>query len=83
MAAALVFEKNKILRMLGWDPAAGIQEAQRWMNTDDPFLLLAATATYNDIPGHDEDAKAARAAYNRAYCERNPGIVMCKNAPNR
>ncbi len=81
MAAVLIFEKNRILHMLGRNPAAGLQEAQQWINTDDPFLLLAATATFNDIPGHGEEAKAARAGYDRAYCERYPDIVTCKNRP--
>lgn len=83
MAAVLTFEKDKILRMLGRDPTAGLNHAYQWMNSDDQYLLLAATATFNDIPGHSEQAKQARAAYDRAICERNPGMVMCRNLPKQ
>ncbi|MBE3602267.1 hypothetical protein IMX07_01355 [bacterium] len=79
-AAMLIFERDKILRMLGRNPTAGLQEAYQWMNTDDPLLLLAATNIFNDIPGHREEANAARAAYDRASSEpaptgKNDGLV--------
>ena len=79
-AAALTLEKDRILRMLGRDPTAGLNHAYRWMNTDDPYLLLAATVTFSDITGHKQEAKAARAGYERALCKRHPAMVMCRNA---
>lgn len=70
--------KDKILRMLGQDPTAGLNQAYQWMKTDDPFMLLAATATFGDIPGYGEEAKVARARYDRATCERDPRMVSCR-----
>ena len=64
-------------------PTAGLQQAYRWMKTDDPHLLLAATATFNDIPGHKEEAMAASAAYDRALCKRHPAMAMCHNLPKQ
>jgi hypothetical protein len=80
-AAVLILEKDKILRMLGRNPTAGLQQAYQWMNTDDPFLLLAAAATFKDIGGHEAEAHTAAASYRRAFCERHPGMVMCRNLP--
>ena len=79
----LIMMRAKILRVLGREPTAGLRQARRWMNTDDPGLLLAATVTFNDIPGHKEEAKAARVRYDRALCKRHPRMVMCRNLPKQ
>ncbi len=77
----LTMVRDKILRVLGRNPAAGLQQAYQWMNTDDPHLLLAAAATFKDIGGHQLEANAAGANYRRALCERDPGMAMCRNVP--
>jgi hypothetical protein len=55
------------------NPTAGLADAYRWMNSGDPYLLLAATATFTEIPADDEEAQAARTAYDRAIGRLNPG----------
>ena len=79
MAAILIFEREKIVRTLGRNPTAGLQEAYRWMNSDDPLLLLAAAATFKDIGGHQQEANTAGANYGRAICKRHPDMVMCRD----
>ena len=83
MAAALIFERDKILRMLGRNPTAGLQQAYHWMNTDDPYLLQNAAATFKEIGGHQAELRAAAEARDRALCERTPGMAMCKDAAPR
>lgn len=81
MAAVLIMERDKIIRTLGRNPTAGLHEAYRWMNTDEPFLLLAAAATFKDIGGHQEEVNAAGARYGRAVCKRHPRMAMCRRKP--
>jgi len=59
-------ERDKILRTLGRDPTAGLQQAYQWMNSDDPRLLQAAGATFQDIGGHEQEKHAASEAWMRA-----------------
>ncbi len=61
-----VLEKNKILRVLGRDPAAGLQQAYHWMNSDDPQELQCAIATFADIGGHEDELQTASAALKPA-----------------
>jgi hypothetical protein len=49
------------------------------MNTDDPHLLLDASARLKDIGGHDKQANAAAASYRRALCERTPSMALRKD----
>src|ERR1039457_3621542 len=44
-AARDTLEKDKILRVLGRNPNAGLEEAYQWMKSDDPDLLQCAIAT--------------------------------------
>jgi hypothetical protein len=81
--SGLIIERDKVLRMLGRNPTAGLQQAYQWMSTDDPYLLLDAAETFKDIGGHQREANAATASYTRARCERDPGLAMCKNAALR
>ena len=76
--AAPIMVRNKILRVLGREPTAGLQQAYEWMKTDDPKLLLDAAATLKDIGGHDEELSAASADYRRALCEHHPGMAICR-----
>jgi len=76
--AALVMVKSKILRVLGRQPTAGLQQAHEWMNSKDPKLLLDAAVTLKDISGHEEESSAAGAAYRRALCESHPGMATCQ-----
>ncbi len=75
--------KDKILRVLGRDPAAGLNQAYQWMNSDNPEVLQCAIVTFKDIGGHEQDAKAADAKYNSVLCERHPDMATCKNAAAR
>lgn len=79
--AAASLERDKILRVLGRNPAAGLNQAHQWMNTDDPSLLLDAEVTLKEIGGHQEEARVAELAYTRAECERHPAMVKCRNLP--
>jgi hypothetical protein len=78
LVAVAILERDKILRVLGRNPAAGLNQAHKWMNTDDPYLLLDAEAALKDIGGHQEEVKAAELAYTRADCERHPAMVKCR-----
>ena len=58
--------KARIMRVLGRDPNAGLQDADVWMRSDNPELLQYAIATFGAIGGHDSDIRTARAAQSRA-----------------
>jgi hypothetical protein len=58
--AQKILERDKILRVLGRNPTAGLSQAYVWMNSDDPQLLQCAVATFRDIGGHDEEMRAAQ-----------------------
>jgi hypothetical protein len=60
--AVLEMERNKILRVLGRDPAAGLNQAYQWMNSDDPQLMQCAIATFADIGGHEKEARELQQA---------------------
>ncbi len=60
--AHLMVEKDKILRVLGRDPTAGLSQAHQWMNSDDPQVLQCAIATFYDIGGHQEEVDKLRHA---------------------
>lgn len=49
--------KDKILRVLGRDSTAGLNQAYQWMNSDDPQVLQCALATFYDIGGHEKDVR--------------------------
>jgi hypothetical protein len=69
--------KDKILRITGHDPTAGLQQAYQWMNSDDPRLLQDAAATFQDIGGHEQEKRAAgdaaAAAWERERAARQGG----------
>ncbi len=82
LSAGPIMERNKILRVLGRDLTAGLNQAYQWMKSDDPYLLQDAEVTFKDIGGHEKEAIAAEANYKRATCERHPDLAMCRNANN-
>jgi len=66
VAALPTMKRDKILRVLGRDPTAGLREAYQWMNSDDRQVLQCALATFDDIGGHDQEKRAASQALERA-----------------
>jgi hypothetical protein len=71
--AGLIMCRDKILRVLGRDPNAGLAQAREWMTNPDPVLVDDAKVVFQDIGGHDEEVRAARLATERAS----------KNWPNK
>ena len=57
-----LLEKNKILRVLGRNPVAGLNHAYQWMNSDDPILMQCAIATFADVGGHDKEVRTLQKA---------------------
>jgi hypothetical protein len=58
--AAGVMERDKILRVLGRDPEAGLSQAWEWVKSDDPYLVQDAVDTLEDIGGHEQELNAAK-----------------------
>ena len=58
--------RDKILRVIGRDPMAGLAQAREWMASSDPVLVDDAEAVFEDIGGHEEDVRAAKLALERA-----------------
>ena len=71
--AALIMCRDKILRVIGRDPTAGLKQAREWMTSPDPVLVDDAKSVFQDIGGHEEDVRAAKLALERAS----------KNWPNK
>lgn len=61
-AAVSILVKDKILRVLGRNPVAGMNHAYRWMNSDDPTLMQCALATFEDIGGHQQEVQELQKA---------------------
>jgi hypothetical protein len=71
--AALLMEKDKILRVLGRDPAAGLSQAREWVKSDDPHLVRDAAAVLEDIGGHEQELSAAKTTLERVEQQASPG----------
>lgn len=71
--AGVIMCRDKILRVLGRDPNAGLAQAREWMTSPDPVMVDNARVVFQDIGGHDEDVRAAETATERAS----------KNWPNK
>ncbi len=69
--------RDKILRVLGRNPVAGLNQAYQWMNSDDPTLMQCAIATFGDIGSHEKEVRtlqqALPAAITREIETRNGG----------
>lgn len=59
-------EKDKILRVLGRDPNAGLETAYQWMATDDPQRIQGAIAIFRDLGGHKANLRATQEKLGRA-----------------
>jgi hypothetical protein len=64
--AGLTMCRDKILRVLGRDPNAGLAQAREWMNSPDPVMVDNARVVFQDIGGHDQEVEAAKVATDRA-----------------
>ena len=71
--AGVTMCRDKILRVLGRDPNAGLAQAREWMTSPDPVMVDNARVVFQDIGGHDADVHAAEVATERAS----------KNWPNK
>jgi hypothetical protein len=71
--AGVIMCRDKILRVLGRDPNAGLAQAREWMSNPDPVMVDNARVVFQDIGGHDEEVRAAKLATERAS----------KNWPNK
>jgi hypothetical protein len=67
--AVQIMERDKILRMLGRDPTAGLQQAREWAASSDPDLIDDASIVFRDIGGHEDEARAADAALKQASAQ--------------
>jgi hypothetical protein len=61
--ADLITERDKIQRLVGRDPTAGLEDARTWIRSNNPDLLQDAAVTFTDIGGHEDEARAAGEAY--------------------
>jgi hypothetical protein len=64
--AGVTMCRDKILRVLGRDPNAGLVQAREWMTSPDPVMVDNARVVFQDIGGHDEEVHAAKLATDRA-----------------
>jgi hypothetical protein len=64
--AALIMCRDKILRVIGRDPTAGLAQARKWMRDSDPVMVDDARIVLQDMGGHDEELRAAKTATERA-----------------
>jgi hypothetical protein len=61
-SAVQALARNKILRVLGRDPVAGVQQAYQWMKSDDSQVLQCAIATFADVGGHEKEVRELQQA---------------------
>ena len=62
--ASLEMAKDKILRVLGRDPTAGLSAARAWVASADPCLVGDAVVVLRDVGGHSDELRAAEDAQN-------------------
>ena len=58
--AEAVMTRDKILRVLGRDPNAGLAQAREWMKSPDRELVVDAIVVLRDMGRHPEDLAAAK-----------------------
>jgi hypothetical protein len=63
--AVLEMSRDKILRVLGRDPTAGLAKARAWADSANPDLVGDAIAVLRDIGGHEDELRAAELAGQR------------------
>jgi hypothetical protein len=85
--AMSILEKNKILRLLGRNPVAGLNQAYQWMNSDNPTLMQCAIATFGDIGSHEKEVRTLQQALPAAITHeietRNGGLPSRRLPPAR
>jgi hypothetical protein len=57
--AAVEMARDKILRVLGRDPAAGERQARQWMTSPDLYLRHDAVVVFRDMGDHEADLAEA------------------------
>jgi hypothetical protein len=62
--------RDKIRRVLGRDPNAGLENAGQWATSDNPDLIDDAVDVFRDIGGHEDEARAAEQARKEAFRRR-------------
>jgi hypothetical protein len=65
--AVLEMERDKIQRVLGRDPNAGLEKARQWAKSENPELIEDAKDVFLDIGGHEAEVSAAEQAGKEAY----------------
>lgn len=65
MHAVQIMERDKVLRMLGHDSTAGLEQAREWATSSNADLIDDASIVLRDIGGHEDEAQAADAALRR------------------
>ncbi|HLI62959.1 MAG TPA: hypothetical protein VKV05_06140 [Terriglobales bacterium] len=68
--AVLEMQRDKILRFLRLDPQAGLEEARQWAKSNNPDMIYNAWCVFQDIPGHEAEANAAKQAEQEAFRRR-------------
>jgi hypothetical protein len=66
LLAALIMCRDKILRVIGRDPTAGLAQARAWMTSPDPALVDDARIVLQDMGGHDKEVRSANLATTQA-----------------
>jgi hypothetical protein len=74
--AALLMRKDKILRVLGRDPNAGLAEAREWVKSDDPELVRDGVYTLEDIGGHEQELNAAKSTLESVEQHASPADML-------
>lgn len=66
LLAALTMCRDKLLRVIGRDPTAGLAQARAWMTSPDPALVDDARIVLQDMGGHDKEVHSANLATAQA-----------------
>ncbi len=69
--AELTMDRDKILRMIGRDPDAGLKKAREWMNSPDTVLVQDAITVFKNIGGHETDVLTATDRLKEERCDVN------------
>ncbi len=60
----LIMQRDTILRAIGRNPTAGLQQAYQWMNSNDPYLREEAAVVFGGLGGHKGELQTLRADEN-------------------
>ncbi len=76
LLASLLMRRDKILRVLGRDPNAGLAGAREWVKSDDPELVQDAVDVFEDIGGHQQELGAAKSTLERVEQPASPADLL-------